>query len=548
MNSESRYETERIDHLGIVAGICQEIGLIEEIDRQVGSSEQKVSCGQGVQAMVLNALGFSGRALYLMPDYLHNKPVDVLIGPGLRAEDFNDDSLGRSLETLYAKGVTEVFAKVAARALSVYWIEHRFVHVDSSSFHLHGQYEVEDPDKEAITITEGYSRDHRPDLKQVVVQLITSQKSALPIWLEVLSGNSSDKESFPLSVEAYNKQIGDGEAPYYVMDSAGYAADNLKALKTMRWLMRVPETLAEAKRLVRESEKAEMVSLTEGYWGRAVKLTYGEIEQRWLVVFSQAAYERELHTLTKSQEKERLAAEKQWHKLSLQTFNCQQDAESAAKRFNQGWKFHQIVTEAAPITRYAKRGRPTAEDEPEIVGYGLKGSLSAVSDRVEAAKRNLGKFIIATNELDEGKLSAVQMLSNYTDQGISVERGFRFLKDPLFFADSLFLKKPERIMALIMIMGLALLIYALAERQLRLALEKNQEKIPDQKGKPTATPTIRWVFQIFEGIDILSIWVNGQRTTRQVLNLGPVHQQVLQLFGREIRKCYLINTGSIEQG
>jgi transposase len=542
MEAETKYQTDRIDHLGIVAGICQEIGLIEEIDQQVGSSGQKVSCGQGAQAMVLNALGFSSRALYLMPDYMHNKPVDLLIGPGLVAEDFNDDSLGRSLDALYARGVTEIFAQVAARALRMYGIEHRFVHVDSSSFHLHGQYEIEEPDKEAITITAGYSRDHRPDLKQVVVQLITSQRSSLPVWLEVLSGNSSDKESFPLSVEAYNKQIGESEAPYYVMDSAGYAADNLKTLKEMRWLMRVPETLAEAKRLVRESEKTEMISLTEGYWGKEVKLTYAEVEQRWLVVFSQAAYDRELHTLTKNQEKERLAVEKQWHKLGLQAFNCQEDAETAAKQFNQGWKFHQAVAEAAPITHYAKRGRPSAEDQPEIVGYGLKGSLSVVPERIEAAKRNLGKFIIATNELDAPKLSPVQMLSNYTDQGISVERGFRFLKDPLFFADSLFLKKPERIMALIMIMGLALLIYALAERQLRLALETNNEKIPDQKGKPTSTPTIRWVFQTFEGIDILSIWVNGQRMSRQVLNLRPVHEQIVRLFGTQVRNCYFLDS------
>ncbi len=542
MPPETRYETQRIDHLGIVAGICQEIGLIEEIDRQVEPSAQKVSVGQGVQAMVLNALGFSSRALYLMPDYLHNKPVDVLIGPGLVAEDFNDDSLGRSLEALYAKGVTEVFALVAARALRVYGIEHRFVHVDSSSFHLHGAYEIEKPDKEAITITEGYSRDHRPDLKQVVVQLITSQKSALPVWLEVLSGNSSDKESFPLSVEAYNKQLGDSASPYYVMDSAGYAADNLKTLKGMRWLMRVPETLAEAKRLVRESEKTEMQPLAEDYWGKEVPVTYGEIPQRWLVVFSQAAYERELHTLTKNQEKEHQAAEKQWHKLSLQTFNCQEDAETAAKKFNQGWKFHQTVAEAAPITHYAKPGRPSAGDEPEIVGYGLKGSISADPDRVEAAKRTLGKFIIATNELDVQKLSSTHLLENYTDQGVSVERGFRFLKDPLFFADSVFLKKPERIMALMMIMGLALLIYSLAERQLRLGLEESNEKIPDQKGKLTATPTIRWVFQTFEGIDILSVWVNGQPTLRQVLNLRPVHQQVIRLLGTHVSNCYFLNS------
>ena len=541
MDPETCYETQRMDHLGIVAGICQEIGLIEEINRQVGPSEQKVSVGQGTQAMVLNALGFSSRALYLMPDYLHNKPVDVLIGSGLVAEDFNDDSLGRSLETLYAKGVTEIFAQVAERALRVYGIEHRFVHVDSSSFHLHGQYEIDEPNLEAVTITEGYSRDHRPDLKQVVVQLITSQKSALPVWLEVLSGNSSDKESFPLSVEAYNQQLGASETPYYVMDSAGYAADNLKTLKDMLWLMRVPETIAEAKRLVRESEKADMLFLAEGYWGKEVALTYGEVKQRWLVVFSQAAYDRELHTLTKNQEKEHQAAEKQWHKLCSQTFNCQEDAQVAAKKFNQGRKFHQAVAEVVPITQCTRRGRPAAEDEPEIVGYGMKGSISADPKRVDAAKRNLGKFIIATNELDPQKMSCTQMLENYTDQGVSVERGFRFLKDPLFFADNLFLKKPERIMALMMIMGLALLIYALAEHQLRLSLEKTNQKIPDQKGKPTSTPTIRWVFQIFEGIDILSIRVDGQPSLRQVLNLRPLHQQIIRLFGSQVRNCYFLD-------
>ena len=109
------------------------------------------------------------------------------------------------------------------------------------------------------------------------------------------------------------------------------------------------------------------------------------------------------------------------------------------------------------------------------------------------------------------------MLENYTDQGVSVKRGFRFLKDPLFFADSLFLNKPERIMALMMIMGLALLIYALAERQLRLWLESSNEKIPYQKSKLTSTPTIRCVFQTFEEIETLSVCTGNQLILRQVL-------------------------------
>jgi transposase len=79
--------------------------------------------------------------------------------------------------------VTEVFASVTSKALSVYGIEHQFVHLDSSSFHLHGQYDVDMPGEKMVSITYGYSRDHRPELKQVVAQLITSHKSNLPVWL-----------------------------------------------------------------------------------------------------------------------------------------------------------------------------------------------------------------------------------------------------------------------------------------------------------------------------------------------------------------------------
>src|SRR3990170_974443 len=253
MSDETKHETQRIDHHGIVTGISSEIGLVETIDGKVGKTGRKVSCGEGVLAMVQNALGFSSGALYLIPDYLRNKPVDLLIRPDLTPDDFNDDSLGRCLDDLYACGVTEVFASVASKALSIYGIEHRFVHLDSSSFHLHGQYDVEAPEVEMISVTHGYSRDHRPDLKQVVAQIITSHQSNLPVWLEVLSGNSSDKDSFSESVKAYCRHLAAVKKPYFVMDSAGYSENGLKEMKDVLWLMRVPETLAEAKRLVKET-------------------------------------------------------------------------------------------------------------------------------------------------------------------------------------------------------------------------------------------------------------------------------------------------------
>jgi transposase len=540
MSTETKYETQRIDHLGIVSGISREIGLVETIDEMVGQTGRKVSCGEGVLAMVLNALGFSGRALYLMPDYLRNKPVDLLIRSDLVADDFNDDTLGRSLDDLYTCGVTEIFARVASRALKVYGIKHQFVHLDSSSFHLHGQYDVEAPDEGMVSITHGYSRDHRSDLKQVVAQIITSHKSNLPVWLEVLSGNSSDKESFSESVKEYCEHLVGGEKPYFVMDSAGYSENSLKAIQNTLWLMRVPETLAEAKRLVKETAQEQMVELAPGYFGKEVKSEYGGVVQRWLVVFSQAAGERELKTLGKAQVREQENAEKQWRKVCQAVFNCQEDAEAACKQFNQRWKYHRVTEQVTPITQYAHSGRPAAGAQPDVVGYALTGSVELYEAGVEQAKRSLGKFIVATNELEVQNLPAADMLENYTAQGVSVERGFRFLKDPMFFAHSLFLKSPARIMALIMIMCLALLIFALGERQLRQALKQNNETIPDQKGKPTQTPTLRWVFQIFEGLDVLSVWAEGRLIARQILNLRPVHQQIIRLLGPQIQQCYLV--------
>jgi formylmethanofuran dehydrogenase subunit A len=98
------------------------------------------------------------------------------------------------------------------------------------------------------------------------------------------------------------------------------------------------------------------------------------------------------------------------------------------------------------------------------------------------------------------------------------------------------------IMALLMIMTLALLVYALAERQLRLRLLEEDESIPNQLGKATQSPTLRWVFQLFEGIDLLIIRQNGKTIDRRVLNLHPVHITIIQLLGPHVRNCYLFPT------
>jgi transposase len=491
--------------------------------------------------MVLNVLGFASSALYLTPQFFANKPVDLLICEGLQAEDLNDDSLGRALDRLYETGVTEVFAGVAAHALQIYGIQHHFVHLDSTSVSLQGEYATASEDPRTVQITYGYSKDQRPDLKQAVVALICTYRSAIPVWLETLSGNSADKTSFPKTIQAYVTQLQSSERPCFITDSALYSADNLTALSAVSWITRVPETIQEARDLLQRLEPTAMQpSVLDGYRYCEVTSQYGGVPQRWLVVFSEQAYAREATTFQQQVGRYQGQAQKQlWH-LSHREFATQEAARLAVTAMEKPWRFHRAEVQLAPVAHYGRRGRPRAEQTPQQVRWRVVGRVVEEPEAIAAALKSKGKFIVATNEGDVERLPAETMLSAYKAQGSSVERGFRFLKDPRFFADSLFLKRPERLMALLMVMGVALLVYALAEHTVRTELLHGRKSLPDQRGKPTQQPTMRWIFQLFEGIDIL--WLQQPAgVQRLILNLKPVHRQILNLLGPEVRKCYSLD-------
>jgi len=195
------YVAERLDHLGIVAGVCREIGLAEWLDAQDSQSHERVSVGTATMAMILNGLGFSNRRLYLVPQFFATKAVERLLGPGITADDLNDDCLGRALDWLYAHDPTTLFAGIAQRARRAFAISARQVHVDTTSFAVTGEYEP-DPDAHTLAVTYGYSRDHRADLKQWMLALATTRHGDVPLFCQALDGNASDKASLVAAVEA----------------------------------------------------------------------------------------------------------------------------------------------------------------------------------------------------------------------------------------------------------------------------------------------------------------------------------------------------------
>ena len=145
MPDQRTYRSQVLDHLGLVAGMFDELGIGDVIDQatQQNPEMRDLTVGEAVKAMVLNGLGFINQALYLVPRFFHNQPTYQLISPRVTPPQLNDDALGRALDTLYAYGVTELYSLLAATAAERLGLAHRFVHLDTTSFHVDGPYNSE---------------------------------------------------------------------------------------------------------------------------------------------------------------------------------------------------------------------------------------------------------------------------------------------------------------------------------------------------------------------------------------------------------------------
>lgn len=186
-------------------------------------------------------------------------------------------------------------------------LQGRFAHLDSTSFHLQGTYNSETPPAESarvLHLTKGYSRDHHPELTQVVLNLTTDHQAGIPLHMEALDGNCDDKSSFRATVQARVAQLQNvNPVEYLVLDSAGYTEKTLNAYpEGMQWISRVPQTLMGCKQAIKAD--LDFKELAPGYRYASLCSTYGGVAQRWLVIHSQAAYQREMKTLLKNYRKQ----------------------------------------------------------------------------------------------------------------------------------------------------------------------------------------------------------------------------------------------------
>jgi transposase len=539
MLAPSNYQSQVLKHLGLVAGMVDELGLVERIDQLLPKDEERrtLSHGQVVKAMIINGLGFNQRALYLSSRFFQDKPVARLIGDGIEADHINDDVQGRTLDVIYGYGLESFYAQLSVQAAVRLGLTCRTGHLDSTSFHVDGEYNSQLPADETgglITITKGYSRDHRPDLNQVVLQLICENQAGIPLLMKPLSGNSADKTGFRETIKTHIGQLQqDVGLRYLVADSALYCHESLQEMRDILWISRVPETLTLAKDMIQQVAPMLMVNPNEQTM-TSLCTSYGEIRQRWLIVYSPEAYQRSRQTLNKQFRQQSQTELKAFESLCKQAFACETDARHALDKLQKKLK----ITELPDITlveecRHSKPGRPGKKVQPDRHIIRITGTLAT---RLLPYQQKLARkscFIVATNQLDQDQLSDAELLQTYQDQQ-KVERGFRFLKDPQFMASTLFLKSVKRVMAVTVIMTLCLLVYAALEYRIRKALREAKETFPNQLGQPVTNPTARWVFQFFAGIHILTV----DQMQVLVLNMNDLQWKLLRLLGKPYEQLY----------
>nr|AMO66170.1 transposase [Kamptonema sp. PCC 6506] len=130
-----------LDHLGIVAGIIDEMELVEEVNKKVGIKiKETLSPGQVMKAMILNGLGFLSAPIYLFDAFFVGKATEHLIGEGVTPEQLNDDRIGRALDKYYRAGTTKLFTAIALKAALKFQVSMKSVHLDSSSISVEGAY------------------------------------------------------------------------------------------------------------------------------------------------------------------------------------------------------------------------------------------------------------------------------------------------------------------------------------------------------------------------------------------------------------------------
>lgn len=331
---------ERVDHVGIVAGVIKDVGLLEMINARLGLDDQEeITTGEAMAGMIRHGLGFSARPLSLPPPFCAHKPVGLLVRDGVSAEHWNRCKRGRSLDKAFAYGCDTWCSEIALAVCRQAGLACTCPCLDPTSVSLTGA-SVPETDTQAMAIPYGSATDHRPDVQHAVLAWRVGHEGGVPLRSQRGDGKASDTRVFTKRCEALLTPCAARETPRSLSaDATCYPAAPAPNVARLPCLPRLPETFNVTQQGIEQAWAwGEWPPRHETVRSPRVELCPCGMAPRWRVVSSQDAWPRAGHTLATAQAHALEQAQKPLCPLQAHRCPSATDARAARETIAQGWR------------------------------------------------------------------------------------------------------------------------------------------------------------------------------------------------------------------
>ena len=512
----------------------------------------KVTLAQGLLVLLKNIL-LSREPIYGLGEWAEAHAADLLGLASRQVKSLNDDCVGRCLDRLFDTNYSSMMMALIAHVVKEFDVDLDQLHNDSTTISFFGSYKDARADasqrgKPTLAVTFGHSKDHRPDLKQLLFILTVARDGGVPVYFTAADGNVTDDRTHRDTWDLMCQLTGKRDF-LYVADSKLATSENMAHVHQNggRFITSLPRTRAEDKRF------RELVRSGEVTW----KDMWSKVDEQGELVdvfqiSSQPATTSEGYRLL-------------WfHGLRKQELDAQTRARCIETALRELAKLRKRLQ--SPRTRFRQRAKVTEAVEKIVEGRGCGAWIDVEVREIEeesyrqAHRGRAGKdthylrsvrtrfdldfqinedcvrkdaltdgvFPLITNVLD---LNEREVLQAYKKQA-RVEKRFSQIKTD-FEVAPVYLKNVARIEALLCVYFLALLTQALIERELRTAMVKQRiDSLPlYPEGRPCKRPCTRRVLDLFRNIQRHTLTEAGRDSNTMVTELSPVQREILGLLG-----------------
>lgn len=441
-NLYPQLEGGRLGGLPILAHFFDLLKIQEIIDSHCPPDPQmNVTHGEAIKALLFCIFQGDHR-LYCVSELLEQYDLKVLFGrPDIKPEYFNDERLGKALDA-FNISARLILGDISINGLRLQGKSVKVIISDTTSVIVYGE-DYENKIKEDIPFVFpifGFSKDHRPDLRQIVVNLMTTV-FGFPVDGDILDGNCSDVDTFRDNldamatlpwVKAKTPMIGDSKLCTF---PTLLKASNLE----IPIITITPESMKVRERLIRllcTNSDLPLLAKTDAgdtYHGVSVIEPYlfegkrGQPKKtvwlRFLVVHSSQLAATKAESRKRLQAKETSSLEKWAKKLAKHKFACEADAKKGtAKEWKrEKAKFHDLTSEVTRVEIPGKRlrGRPAekAKPIPPEIFWKVSCTFSA-RPRVESVRDPDGMFVLTTTIVDKRVKDDSELLDCYRSREV----------------------------------------------------------------------------------------------------------------------------------